>query len=130
VWIDFGDGEQWWGFEFGRKQRYKRDRGDVLDYFRMDDPSLTMKEYIMFEEEKAHKRGKVFNWQTATYEKIRVDDDLYDLSSLEAEFPTIVINDASAPEDTFNANLRKVLLLTMNSTLEYHLTNPTMRIIQ
>ncbi|GJU62934.1 hypothetical protein Tco_1244769, partial [Tanacetum coccineum] len=30
VWRDFGDGEQWWGFEFGGKQRYKRDRGDVL----------------------------------------------------------------------------------------------------
>ncbi|GJR09628.1 hypothetical protein Tco_0792280 [Tanacetum coccineum] len=24
VWRDFGDDEQWWGLEFGRKQRYKR----------------------------------------------------------------------------------------------------------
>ncbi|GKE02884.1 hypothetical protein Tco_1390867 [Tanacetum coccineum] len=67
----------------------------------MDDPSMTMEEYIKFEEEKARKRGKVFNWQTATYGKIRVDDDLHDLSSLEAEFPAIVINDAFAPQDTF-----------------------------
>ncbi|GJZ85867.1 hypothetical protein Tco_0651206 [Tanacetum coccineum] len=67
----------------------------------MDDPSMTMEEYIMFEEEKAGKRGKVFNWQTATHGKIRVDDDLHDLSSLEAEFPAIVINDAFAPQDTF-----------------------------
>ncbi|GKA95867.1 hypothetical protein Tco_0817962 [Tanacetum coccineum] len=67
----------------------------------MDDPSITMEEYIMFEEEKAHKRGKVFNWQTATYGKIRVDDDLHDLSSLEGEFPVIVINDAFVPHDTF-----------------------------
>ncbi|GKE20677.1 hypothetical protein Tco_1432189 [Tanacetum coccineum] len=67
----------------------------------MDDPSITMEEYIMFEEEKARKRGKVFNWQTATYGKIKVDDDLYDLSSLEGEFPAIVINDAFAPQDTF-----------------------------
>ncbi|GKC80184.1 hypothetical protein Tco_1130958 [Tanacetum coccineum] len=65
----------------------------------MDDPNLTMEEYIRLEEEKAHKRGKVFNWQTATYGKIRVDDDLHNLSSVEAEFPAIVINDAVAPQD-------------------------------
>ncbi|GJT47416.1 hypothetical protein Tco_0956131 [Tanacetum coccineum] len=55
----------------------------------MDDPNMTMEEYIKLEEEKAHRRGRVFNWQTATYGKIRVDDDLYDLSSVEAEFPAI-----------------------------------------
>ncbi|GKE06639.1 hypothetical protein Tco_1398657, partial [Tanacetum coccineum] len=65
----------------------------------MDDPNLTMEEYIRPEEEKAYKRGKVFNWQTATYGKIKVDDDLYNLSSVEAEFPTIVINDVVAPQD-------------------------------
>ncbi|GKC78345.1 hypothetical protein Tco_1129119 [Tanacetum coccineum] len=74
---------------------------NVKDYFRLDDPSMTMEEYIMFEEEKARKRGNVFNWQTTTYEKIRVDDDLHDFSSLEAEFPAILINDAFAPQDTF-----------------------------
>ncbi|GKD75044.1 hypothetical protein Tco_1333326 [Tanacetum coccineum] len=61
----------------------------------MDDPNLTMEEYIRFEEEKAHKHRKVFNWQTTTYGKIRVDDDLHNLSSVEAEFPAIVINDAN-----------------------------------
>ncbi|GKC16161.1 putative reverse transcriptase domain-containing protein, partial [Tanacetum coccineum] len=66
----------------------------------MDNPNLTMEEYIRLEEEKARKRGKVFNWQTATYGKIRVDDDLHDLSSMEAEFPAIVINDDFAPHDT------------------------------
>ncbi|GJV95937.1 hypothetical protein Tco_1547514 [Tanacetum coccineum] len=58
-----------------------------------------MKINTPFKEEKAHKRGKVFNWQTATYGKIRVDDDLHNLSSVEAEFPAIVINDAVAPQD-------------------------------
>ncbi|GJS81294.1 hypothetical protein Tco_0747835 [Tanacetum coccineum] len=41
----------------------------------------------------------VFNWKTATYGKIRVDDDLHNFSSVEAEFPAIVINDAVAPQD-------------------------------
>ncbi|GKA56589.1 hypothetical protein Tco_0755661 [Tanacetum coccineum] len=63
----------------------------------MDDPNMTMEEYIKLEEEKAHRRSQVFNWQTTTYGKIRVDDDLHDLSYVEAEFPAIVINDAFAP---------------------------------
>ncbi|GJW37398.1 hypothetical protein Tco_0060318 [Tanacetum coccineum] len=65
----------------------------------MDYPNLTMEEYIRLEEEKAQKCGKVFNWQTATYGKIRVDNDLHNLSSVEAEFPGIVINDAVATLD-------------------------------
>ncbi|GJV97473.1 putative reverse transcriptase domain-containing protein [Tanacetum coccineum] len=36
----------------------------------MDNLNLTIEEYIRLEEEKAYKRGKVFNWQTATYGKI------------------------------------------------------------
>ncbi|GKE18390.1 hypothetical protein Tco_1425967, partial [Tanacetum coccineum] len=62
----------------------------------MNDPNMTMEEYIKFEEEKSHRRGQVFNWQTATYGKIRVDDNL---RSVEAEFPAIVINDTFAPQD-------------------------------
>ncbi|GKA68741.1 hypothetical protein Tco_0768658, partial [Tanacetum coccineum] len=65
----------------------------------MDNPNLTMEDYIRLEEEKARKRGKVFNWQTATCRKIRIDDDLHDLSSMEPEFPAIVINDDFAPQD-------------------------------
>ncbi|GKA91209.1 hypothetical protein Tco_0813079 [Tanacetum coccineum] len=37
----------------------------------MDDPNMTMEEYIKLEEEKARRRSRVFNWQTATYGKIR-----------------------------------------------------------
>ncbi|GKB18217.1 hypothetical protein Tco_0852140, partial [Tanacetum coccineum] len=66
----------------------------------MDNPNLAMEEYIRLEDEKAHKHGKVFNWQTATYGKIRIDDDFYDLRSMEAEFPAIVVNDDFAPHDT------------------------------
>nr|GEV04757.1 hypothetical protein [Tanacetum cinerariifolium] len=33
----------------------------------MDDPNITMEEYIRLEEEKSQKRGKVFNWETTKY---------------------------------------------------------------
>ncbi|GKD47581.1 hypothetical protein Tco_1276557, partial [Tanacetum coccineum] len=63
----------------------------------MNDPNMTMEEYIKFEEEKARTRGRVFNWQTATYGMIKVDDNL---RSVEAEFPAIFINDTFAPHDS------------------------------
>ncbi|GJS14818.1 hypothetical protein Tco_0409290 [Tanacetum coccineum] len=58
----------------------------------MDDPNMNMVEYIKLEEEKARKHGRVFNWKTATYGKIRVGSDLHDLRSMETEFPAIVID--------------------------------------
>nr|GEX33153.1 putative reverse transcriptase domain-containing protein [Tanacetum cinerariifolium] len=36
----------------------------------MDDPNITMEEYIMLEGEKAYRSGKLYNWETATYGKI------------------------------------------------------------
>ncbi|GJT86010.1 hypothetical protein Tco_1067727, partial [Tanacetum coccineum] len=41
----------------------------------MDDPNITMEEYIRLEEEKARKRGKVFNWETAKFGKIWYDEE-------------------------------------------------------
>ncbi|GKF57747.1 hypothetical protein Tco_0171284, partial [Tanacetum coccineum] len=55
----------------------------------MDNPNITMDEYIRLEEEKARKRGKVFNWETATYGKIWDNEDVHDLRSIETEFPAI-----------------------------------------
>ncbi|GJT71665.1 hypothetical protein Tco_1030951 [Tanacetum coccineum] len=64
----------------------------------MDDPNITMEEYIRLEEEKARRRGKVYNWETATYGKIRYDEDVHDLGSVETEFPAIVFNDTLTSE--------------------------------
>ncbi|GJY74597.1 hypothetical protein Tco_0479028 [Tanacetum coccineum] len=58
----------------------------------MDDPNITMEEYIRLEEEKARRRGKVYNWETATYGKIWDNEDVHDLRSVETEFPATVFN--------------------------------------
>ncbi|GJR28297.1 hypothetical protein Tco_1104529 [Tanacetum coccineum] len=55
----------------------------------MDDPNITIEEYIRLEEEKARKHGKVFNWETAKYGKFWYDEDIHDLRSVETEFPAI-----------------------------------------
>ncbi|GJW24376.1 hypothetical protein Tco_0038187 [Tanacetum coccineum] len=68
----------------------------------MDDPNITIEEYIRLEEEKAQKRGKVFNWETAKYGKIWYDEDIHDLISVETEFPAIAFNDEVSFEKTLS----------------------------
>ncbi|GJR94737.1 hypothetical protein Tco_0266911 [Tanacetum coccineum] len=68
----------------------------------MDDPNITMEEYIRLEEEKARRRGKVFNLETAKYSKIWYDKDVHDLRSVETEFPAIVFNDTLTSEVTLS----------------------------
>ncbi|GKA99750.1 hypothetical protein Tco_0827744 [Tanacetum coccineum] len=41
----------------------------------MDNPNITMEEYIRLEEEKARRRGKVYNWETATYATVSSIND-------------------------------------------------------
>ncbi|GJT04203.1 zinc finger, CCHC-type containing protein [Tanacetum coccineum] len=64
----------------------------------MDDPNINIEEYIRLEEEKARRRRKVFNWETATYGKIWDNEDVHDLGSVETEFPAIVFNDTLTSE--------------------------------
>ncbi|GJW72377.1 hypothetical protein Tco_0129294 [Tanacetum coccineum] len=68
----------------------------------MDDPNITMEEYIRLEEEKARRHGKVYNWETATYGKIWDNEDVLDLRSVETEFPAIVFNDTLTSEATLS----------------------------
>ncbi|GKA28242.1 hypothetical protein Tco_0714410 [Tanacetum coccineum] len=60
----------------------------------MDDPNITMKEYIRLEEEKAQRHGRTFNWQTATYGKMEYYEDEDDnFMNFETEYPAIVFDD-------------------------------------
>ncbi|GKE80631.1 hypothetical protein Tco_1550631 [Tanacetum coccineum] len=68
----------------------------------MDDPNITMEEYIRLEEEKAQKHGKVFNWETTKYGKIWYDEDVHDIKSVETEFPAIVFNDNLTSNETLS----------------------------
>ncbi|GJZ38848.1 zinc finger, CCHC-type containing protein [Tanacetum coccineum] len=69
---------------------------------RMDNPDITMEEYIRLEEEKAQKRGKVFNWETAKCGKIWYDEDIHDLRSVETEFLAMVFNDNLTSNETLS----------------------------
>nr|GEX80505.1 hypothetical protein [Tanacetum cinerariifolium] len=60
----------------------------------MDEPNITMEEYIRLEEEKAHRRDK--------YGKIWYDEDIHDLRSVDTEFPAITFNDEVSSEKTLS----------------------------
>nr|GEU50618.1 hypothetical protein [Tanacetum cinerariifolium] len=84
---------------------------------------------IRLEQEKARRRGKVYNWETATYGKIWYDEDVHDLRSVETEFPSIVFNDSLTAEVTFTSGPTvSPLNDNIKLTLEYRLTSPTMKI--
>ncbi|GKA33334.1 hypothetical protein Tco_0719701, partial [Tanacetum coccineum] len=65
---------------------------------KIDNPNITIGEYIRFEKEKGHRRGKVYNWETAMYGKIWDNEDVHDLGYVETDFPTIVFNDTLTSE--------------------------------
>ncbi|GKE32105.1 hypothetical protein Tco_1451427, partial [Tanacetum coccineum] len=73
---------------------------------KIDDPNITIEEYIRLEEEKAHRCDKVYNWETATYGKIWYDEDVHDLRSVETEFPAIAFNDHISLKKQFLVNPR------------------------
>nr|GFB30272.1 hypothetical protein [Tanacetum cinerariifolium] len=76
--------------------------------YKMDNPYLTMEEYIELEAEKACRYGRAFNWETTTYDKVSYFDDFDYLKDFENEFPAIVYDDAlrSGPEISFEPTVR------------------------
>ncbi|GKC07829.1 hypothetical protein Tco_0999439, partial [Tanacetum coccineum] len=85
-------------FNLASSVRHPTYHETTTDQVKMDDPNITMEEYIRLEEEKARRRGKVYNWETATYGKIWDNEDVHDLGSVETEFPAIVFNDTLTSE--------------------------------
>ncbi|GJX81609.1 hypothetical protein Tco_0331090 [Tanacetum coccineum] len=85
----------------------------------MDDPNITMEEYIRLEEEKARRRGKVYNWKTAMYGKIWDNEDVYDLGSVETEFPAIVFNDTLTSEAALSC---KPTVNSLNDEIDFRIS--------
>ncbi|GJW59767.1 hypothetical protein Tco_0109102 [Tanacetum coccineum] len=69
----------------------------------IDDPDITIEEYVQLETERALRNGKVYNWKTATYGKIWYDEDIHCLRFFETEFPVIVYNDALSSKSDFSS---------------------------
>ncbi|GKA64896.1 hypothetical protein Tco_0764603 [Tanacetum coccineum] len=71
----------------------------VVTSVNMDDPNITMEEYIRLEDEMVQSRGETFNWQTATFGRTRTRGIMREYDNeredFETEFPAIVFNNTS-----------------------------------
>ncbi|GJW14585.1 hypothetical protein Tco_0018718 [Tanacetum coccineum] len=85
----------------------------------MDDPNITMEEYIRLEEEKARRRGKLYNWETATFGKIWDNEDVHDLGSIKTEFPAIVFNDTLTSETALSCE--PVIISLNNNEIDFRI---------
>ncbi|GKD01590.1 hypothetical protein Tco_1171864, partial [Tanacetum coccineum] len=66
----------------------------------MDDPNITIEEYIRLEEEKARRHGQTFNWQTATLGKVKNYEDEDECPiDFKTEFLAIVFDNAAIPTE-------------------------------
>ncbi|GJT28754.1 DNA-directed DNA polymerase [Tanacetum coccineum] len=60
----------------------------------IDDPDISMEEYIQLMADKARGCGQTFNWETTMYGNVYCDD-IDSFTDFETDFPTIIYNDAS-----------------------------------
>ncbi|GKF35365.1 hypothetical protein Tco_0108565, partial [Tanacetum coccineum] len=76
----------------------------------MDDPNITMEEYIRLEEEKARKCG---------YGKIWDNEYVHDLGAIETEFPSIVFNDTLTSKAT---HLCEPTVSSLNDEIDFRIS--------
>ncbi|GJY77052.1 hypothetical protein Tco_0482168 [Tanacetum coccineum] len=69
----------------------------------MDDPNISMEEYIRLEKEKAQRYDRTFNWETATYGKVKYCEDENDcFTNFETKFLAIVFDDTLTSDATLS----------------------------
>ncbi|GKA97717.1 hypothetical protein Tco_0825611, partial [Tanacetum coccineum] len=93
------------GFTFGFYHRYwKIIQSDVVDaqiyYMKMDDPDITMEEYIHLMADNAQRLGETINWETATY-AIVYNDASTSIQNVSSE-PTVSIYNAIKSDIDFS----------------------------
>ncbi|GKE32828.1 hypothetical protein Tco_1452150, partial [Tanacetum coccineum] len=82
---------------------------------KMDDPDITMEEYMHLEEERARRRGQNFDRKSATYGKVKYFEDIDYFKDFEAEFPAIVFNDTLISELEIHQNPLKLKSDSVNN---------------
>ncbi|GJW17728.1 hypothetical protein Tco_0025164 [Tanacetum coccineum] len=82
----------------------------------MDDPNITMEDYIQLMADKARGRDQTFNWETAMYGKVYCED-LDSFTDFETDFLAIVYNAAS----TSNQNVSSEPTEPVNNYIEINI---------
>ncbi|GJU66665.1 hypothetical protein Tco_1252924 [Tanacetum coccineum] len=87
----------------------------------MDDPNITMEEYIRLEEEKAQKCGKVFNWETTKISFDESDDEDYTIVYDENSFSykIIYVNNLKTDSENDNEKVNMPSFLSLEPEVSY-----------
>nr|GEU52550.1 hypothetical protein [Tanacetum cinerariifolium] len=84
----------------------------------MEDPNITMEEYILLEEEKAHRCGQKFNWETATYGKVMYFEDINYFKDFENQFlPNVYIVALTSKPEVSSDFKNEFLAIVYNDAL-------------
>ncbi|GJZ73634.1 hypothetical protein Tco_0637780, partial [Tanacetum coccineum] len=87
----------------------------------MNDPNITMEEYIQLMADKAQGRDQTFNWETATYDNVYCDDsDLF--IDFETDFPAIVYNDVSTSNENVSSKPNVRIYNAIKSDIDFHIS--------
>ncbi|GKC24674.1 hypothetical protein Tco_1026824 [Tanacetum coccineum] len=87
----------------------------------MDDPVMTMEEYVRYKPEKALRNNQVYNWETAKYGKINYIGDINYLRFFETKFPAIVYDDALSSQHIDKANWKNKTSLFEHDDEKYNI---------
>ncbi|GJU89610.1 hypothetical protein Tco_1302033 [Tanacetum coccineum] len=87
----------------------------------MDNPNITMEEYIRLEEEKTHRRGKVYNWDTAKISFDLSDDEDYTVIFYKNLFSyqIIYVNDLKTDSENDNEKVNMPSVPSPEPTVSY-----------
>ncbi|GKF34093.1 hypothetical protein Tco_0107293, partial [Tanacetum coccineum] len=87
----------------------------------MDDPNITMEEYIQLMADKTRGRDQKFNWETATYGKVYCED-LDSFTDFETDFPAIVYNDASTSNQNVSSKPTVSIYNAIKADIDFHIS--------
>ncbi|GJV17441.1 hypothetical protein Tco_1362764 [Tanacetum coccineum] len=87
----------------------------------MDDPNITMEEYIQLMAGKAQGRDQTINWETATYRKVYCED-LDSFTDFETDFPAIIYNYASTSNQNVSSEPTVSIYNAIKSDIGFHIS--------
>ncbi|GJR37346.1 hypothetical protein Tco_1213030 [Tanacetum coccineum] len=87
----------------------------------MDDPNITMEEYIQLMADKARGCDQTFNWETTTYDKVYCKD-LDSFTDFETDFPVIIYNDASTSNQNVSSEPTVSIYNAIKSDIDFHIS--------
>ncbi|GJU46633.1 hypothetical protein Tco_1203899 [Tanacetum coccineum] len=86
----------------------------------INNPDVTMEEYVQYKTEKALRNNQAYNWETAKYDKIWYIEDINYLRFFETKFPAIVYDDALSSQHVDKVNWKNETSLSGHEDEKYN----------